>query len=73
MKREKTLYFIKRLSNETEDPKDNSILDYMDRLHVLAIQGEIPADVLCTLMLKGLSDDWEGRIQAARRPEADLD
>lgn len=48
--------------------RDESILNYLDRIRVISLQGEIAEEVLVTMALLGLPEHWETRINAARIP-----
>ncbi|MGL5706775.1 MAG: hypothetical protein ACRDDF_00695, partial [Aeromonas sp.] len=49
-----------------------SVLDYLDRLKLIADHGKVAEDVLVTMALKGLSEDWEGRITSALQADQHL-
>lgn len=69
---EKKTHYIKKLKTATEEPQEEKILDYLDKLRMITDQGSISEDILVTFAMNGMSDEWESLIASTQNPEIDL-
>ncbi|KAM0677482.1 hypothetical protein BDAP_001983 [Binucleata daphniae] len=67
------LFYIKKLLHACQQTEKTSLLSLLDELKIIAKKGEIPEDVVTTMALTALSDDWEGRICTTQTPGKKLD
>lgn len=70
---ESQIYHYRLLNKECQVNEDNNILNYLDKLYLIALKGNINENFLVSLVLSNLTEDWESKIAASQIPGLNID